>query len=146
MFQERALSYMDKALNPCVWIHQAKIELDVAIHLEQVFMPKPLEIICFHAQQAAEKSIKAVLLHQQSNTHIEKTHDLSILLDKINQEQIPFDDIFYEYADKLFPYSVATRYPNQLQDDIDEYRTKNAISYATEIYEWAKTTIVASNE
>ena len=129
---------MDKAIDPHIWLAQAKIELEVAKHLEQEFIPKPLEIICFHAQQTAEKSIKAVLLTQATNAgSIQKTHDLSLLLDSIDRVNFPFEDEFYDYADELFPYSVITRYPGQLQDSIDEYRTGRAILYATEIWEWA---------
>jgi len=92
-----------------------------------------LEIICFHAQQAAEKSIKAVILYNSSITAVEKTHDLSLLLDRIAQNKINFNPKFYDYADLLFPYSVLTRYPSQLQDSVDEYKTKQAVKYAEEI-------------
>lgn len=47
----------------------------------------------------------------------------------------------YDYADELFPYSVVTRYPNHLQDSIDEYRTKQAIIHAEEILNWASSII-----
>ena len=128
---------MDKAIDPEVWLAQAKAELDVAKHLDELYRPKPMEIICFHAQQAAEKSIKAVILHQSAEPRLEKKHDISVLLDRINQELAPFDEVFYEYADELFPYSVITRYPNQLQDNIDEPRVNRALSYAETIWNWA---------
>lgn len=128
---------MDRAINPKEWLFQAKAELDVAKHLNEVFRPKPMEIICFHAQQTAEKSIKAVILYQTTNVKIEKKHDISVLLDRIDRDNAPFDDVFYEYADELFPYSVITRYPSQLQDNIDEHRVNRALSYAEAIWKWA---------
>ena len=34
---------MDKAIDPQTWLAQANLELEVAKHLEQEFIPKPLE-------------------------------------------------------------------------------------------------------
>ena len=42
------------------WLDFAENDLAVAKHLLETFHPKPLEIICYHCQQAAEKAIKAV--------------------------------------------------------------------------------------
>ena len=41
--------------------------------------PMPLEVICFHCQQAAEKTLKAVLA--KHGQEIPRTHDLLELLD-----------------------------------------------------------------
>lgn len=128
---------MDKAIDPQIWLAQAKLELEVAKHLEQEFIPKPLEIICFHAQQTAEKAIKAVILHSAPQNSIAKTHDISFLLNSIDRDKYPFEEVFFDYSDELFPYSVATRYPNMLQDSIDEYKTTQALNHAEEILHWA---------
>lgn len=45
------------------WYDLAKMDLGVAKHLEAAYYPKPLEIICFHCQQAAEKGIKAMIMY-----------------------------------------------------------------------------------
>ncbi|MBR1552739.1 MAG: HEPN domain-containing protein [Schwartzia sp.] len=133
---------MDKAIDPKEWLCQAKNELEVAKHLREVFRPMPMEIICFHAQQAAEKAVKAVVLYQATDSRIEKKHDISVLLDRIDKDRAPFDAVFYEYADELFPYSVITRYPSQLQDNIDEPRVHRALSRAETIWHWANGTIM----
>ena len=44
-----------------MWIEFAKTDLGVAKHLDEQYYPKPLEIICYHCQQAAEKAIKAII-------------------------------------------------------------------------------------
>ena len=44
------------------WLAFAKMDMDTARHLYDTFYPKPLPIICYHCQQAAEKSIKAVIV------------------------------------------------------------------------------------
>ena len=128
---------MDKAIDPQTWLAQAKLELEVAKHLEQEFRPKPLEIICFHAQQTAEKAIKAVILYSVPQNSVVKTHDISFLLNSIDKDKYPFEEYFYVYSDELFPYSVAIRYPNMLQDSIDEYKTTQALNHAEEILHWA---------
>ena len=64
------------AKDPMKWIEVAKADLAIA------GMPLPpggmYEQLCFHAQQAAEKSIKAVLLHQ--GIEFPFTHNLQLLL------------------------------------------------------------------
>ena len=136
---------MDKGIDPHEWLGQAKAELEVAKHLYEVFRPMPMEIICFHAQQAAEKAVKAVILYQAADSKMEKKHDISVLLDRIDKDRAPFDAALYEYADELFPYSVITRYPSQLQDNIDEPRVKRALSYAGMVWKWANGAINATD-
>ena len=40
------------------WLDMADMDLGVAKYLMENYYPKPLEIICYHCQQAAEKAIK----------------------------------------------------------------------------------------
>lgn len=42
------------------WYDMAAMDLGVAKHLDTTYHPKPLEIICYHCQQSAEKVIKAL--------------------------------------------------------------------------------------
>ena len=51
---------MDKVFHE--WLSFAETDLGVARHLYESFHPKPLEIICYHCQQSAEKAIKAVII------------------------------------------------------------------------------------
>jgi HEPN domain-containing protein len=64
-------------------------------------------VIGFHAQQAIEKMLKAILsLHQ---AEFRKTHDLGELLDLLNKMgiELPPD---YSIIDELNPYAVSLRY------------------------------------
>ena len=65
------------AADPLKWLIAAKSDFAIAC------MPLPdgamYEQLCFHAQQAAEKSIKAVLIY--SAVDIPYTHNLQMLLD-----------------------------------------------------------------
>ena len=38
------------------WYEMEAADLGVAKHLDATYCPKPLEIICYHCQQAAEKA------------------------------------------------------------------------------------------
>lgn len=45
------------------WLDMAQTDFGVAKHLEANYYPKPLEIICYHCQQAVEKGIKALIVN-----------------------------------------------------------------------------------
>ena len=55
------------------WLDFAAMDLGAAEHLLTMY-PVPLEIICYHCEQAAEKTLKGILVA----FHMEppKTHDL----------------------------------------------------------------------
>ena len=125
-----------------IWLEFAKTDLGVSKHLMEVYYPKPLEIICHHCQQAAEKAIKAVVIFHGAQGGLPKKHNLSFLLEQIkNMEEIPEE--YYDYADELTPYGVVVRYPNELF--IDEPHAQKAIEYAEKLVSWAEE-IVAENQ
>ena len=66
-----------------------------------------LSIACFHAQQAAEKSIKSVLALK--GIEFRRTHDLLALasLLPVDVLPLPFDD---DWLIRLTPYAVEFRY------------------------------------
>lgn len=92
------------------WQRLAEMDLNSAEYLLEM-NPKPIEIICYHCQQAAEKYLKGYLvLH---NINPPKTHDLN-QLQKICSNLC---DTFTEIADQcsdLTAYGVQPRYPMQL--------------------------------
>lgn len=59
------------------WYNMAAMDLGVARHLDVTYHPKPLEIICYHCQQAAEKAIKALIVYYGAEGGMPKLHDLS---------------------------------------------------------------------
>ena len=118
-----------------MWIEFAKTDLGVAKHLNEQYYPKPLEIICYHCQQAAEKAIKGVIIAYGAKGGMPKNHNLSFLLDQIkNTADIPEE--YYDYADALTPYGIAVRYPNELS--IEEHHVRDALIYAQTIVDWAE--------
>lgn len=78
--------------------------------------PDPVyEAVCFHAQQCAEKYIKAFL--EEQNLHFPKTHDLILLL-HLGQGQLPALDALRQALARLSAYAVAFRYPGTQADSL----------------------------
>jgi len=116
------------------WIDYASEDLGVAKHLFENYHPKPLEIVCYHCQQSAEKAIKAVIVARQYPGGIPKSHDLSFLLNQIHNH-IAVPDNISDEADTLTPYGVMTRYPSDLI--VEDSHAKQAILSAEHILNWA---------
>ena len=90
------------------------------LELAQISAPATvmLEGLCFHAQQAAEKSLKAVLIALK--IPFPKTHSIRKLLDLL-AERIEIPDELQEAA-ILNDYAVITRYPGAVEPiEDDEY-------------------------
>ena len=115
------------------WLDYAAQDLGVARHLFENYHPKPLEIVCYHCQQSAEKAIKAVIVSLHWPTGIPKSHDLSFLLNQIHN-YISIPDAIGDAADALTPFGTMTRYPNELT--VEERHAKQAIAYAEQILNW----------
>ena len=63
------------------WLRFAQANYDSAKYLyDSPLHPKPLEIICYHCQQAAEKAVKALIVYFGSRGGMPKVHDISFLI------------------------------------------------------------------
>ena len=95
--------------SPTRWLENARADLALAL----VALPPGgmYEHLCFHTQQAAEKSLKAVLI--SCGIDIPCTHNLQALLDLLATHFTIPDEIF-NIID-LNPYAVATRYPSEIE-------------------------------
>lgn len=120
------------------WIEFARTDYSVAAHLNDLFYPKPYEIICYHCQQSAEKAIKALIISLQFESGLPQKHDISFLLDQIkNSVDIPEE--CYDCADTLTPYCTSARYPSELF--IDEKKVTEALSCSEKLILWAENEI-----
>jgi HEPN domain-containing protein len=88
-----------------------------------------LDTVCFHAQQAVEKSLKAILaLH---DIEYPWWHDLGELLELVRplaSELIPFEDQVF----RMTPYAVEARYDEEFEPSLDE--ASEAFEVAEEVY------------
>lgn len=117
------------------WYDMAVMDLGVARHLDETYRLKPLEIICYHCQQATEKAIKALIIHYGGEGGMPKLHDLSFLLNQI-KNKVCIEDKYYDYADALMLYGVSVRYPNELF--LEERHVKETLVFSDEILNWVQ--------
>ncbi len=89
------------------WLAKAEEDYSVATGLLRR-RKVPADSICFHAQQAAEKFMKAVL--QERGVHFGKTHDLEGLL-RLCTTVFPPLTLLVGDAQLLSDYAVRYRYP-----------------------------------
>lgn len=115
------------------WTQFAEMDLKTAIYLYDTMYPKPLEIICYHCQQAVEKLLKGTLIGK--GLQIPKTHDLGILAEQLN-EFIEVPDNILDICDDLTPYGVKIRYPQELY--IEESHAEKAVEVMKLLFEWIK--------
>ncbi|HUT00843.1 MAG TPA: HEPN domain-containing protein [Phycisphaerae bacterium] len=98
------------------WLRRAAEDLAVADQLLDAQTPY-LVTVAFHAQQAAEKYLKALLVYHE--VAFPRTHDLGILLDLLR----PVDGSRADALDDLTalnPYGVEVRYPQDAGDVTEE--------------------------
>jgi len=91
------------------WVQKAEEDWEAANRLGRG--KKPLySLVCFHAQQCAEKYVKAVL--EQKAVPIPKTHDLVALVELAQPELIALLLKKIE-LEIMTGYAVAARYPGE---------------------------------
>jgi len=112
------------------WLQIAYEDFDLARFVFEHKHPKPLEIICYHCQQSAEKSLKGYL--QARGEDIPNTHAVGALCSRCAKLEPSFEAYDFACA-KLTLYATHTRYPSRLE--IEERDALRAIRWAKEIYE-----------
>lgn len=93
-------------------------------------------IFAFHAQQAAEKYLKAVLAIDQERP--ERTHDLRILAEQCAQAGHPILEDRLGAVGDLSRYAVQDRYPLALTPPIDRAET---LGLVVAVRAWAEDVI-----
>ena len=117
---------------PNEWLKRAKSNLIRAkqVKHDEVF----LEDLCFDAQQAAEKSLKALLIYH--NIPFRFVHDIAELLTVLEQNGIKLPEKIRSAAE-LSDYAVEARYPGPMEPVTkDEY--KEAVKVAELVVYWVE--------
>ncbi len=118
---------MDKKDITKEWFRVAANDLASAEYLQKM-QPVPIEIICYHCQQSAEKNLKGYLALK--GEQVLKTHDLV----QLNKSCQKYDKNFKTIEDDclmLTDYAVNIRYPFPM--DINESDMSTAIRKAQKI-------------
>lgn len=94
------------------WLRKAAADLAAARHL-LLGGGRLVSSAAFHAQQAAEKALKATLIWHQREAP--RTHDLALLVDLISSEDPELANEVRRSV-SLTPYGVEARYPGELPE------------------------------
>ena len=117
--------------DPREWINRARSDLTQATNaVPGVY----IESLCFNAQQAAEKAIKAVMISR--NIEFPFVHDLDYLLSLLEDkgEVIPAP---IQQASELTKYAAITRYPGDI-DPVTSREYTEALAIAEAVLHWAE--------
>lgn len=121
---------MDDATREIVelWLRKADNDL-LNIRNNLTAEDVPTDTICFHAQQAVEKLLKALLIAHGRN--VAKSHDLVKLLTDV-ADLAPELGQFEELLEEISEYGVSVRYPDGYCDPTVE-EARNAYETAEKI-------------
>ncbi|HEX9429740.1 MAG TPA: HEPN domain-containing protein [Candidatus Bathyarchaeia archaeon] len=117
--------------DPREWLNRARSNL---AHAKVAHPDVYLEDLCFNAQQAAEKAIKALLLHR--SIRFPYVHDLAELLGLLEQSGEALPPRVRD-ADALTDYAVEARYPG-LGEPIGREEYEEAVAIAEEVVRWVE--------
>ena len=117
--------------DPREWLNRARSNLVRARgEKEGVY----LEDLCFDAQQAAEKAIKAFLVHR--GVRFPYVHDLTALLTLVEQGERAVPQSIRQSA-RLTRYAVATRYPG-VSEPVTHKEYEEALILAEDVVHWVE--------
>lgn len=97
--------------------------------------PVPWGGVCFHAQQAAEKYLKALLIRR--GIRPSRTHDLAEIVQRLRAAGYELPDLSSE-CKALKDYAVDVRYPNKLQPIPDEAEGRAVLEAGRRILDAAR--------
>jgi len=117
--------------DPREWLNRARSNLALA---SQRVPSVYLEDLCFLAQQAAEKALKAVLIHRR--VRFPYIHDLGKLITLIEQSGISVPESVRR-AVILSDYAVESRYPG-LAEPVTPEEHAEALALAQQVVDWAE--------
>ena len=113
------------------WLEKAEGDLISAEHLLKLPDSRcRFDVVCFHAQQCAEKSLKGFLLSR--SIPFERIHDLGELLELCSKDPRLVREL--DQIDALTPYAVETRYPGEWEP-FDRGKAKEAVVLARKVFE-----------
>ena len=116
--------------DPREWLNRARSSLAIAKNrVPDVY----LEDLCYEAQQAAEKAIKAVMIAR--NIDFPYVHNVALLLSMLEEHGISIPNTVRRAA-RLTPYAVDTRYPG-VSTPVDEHEYVDAVDIADIVIRWA---------
>jgi HEPN domain-containing protein len=114
------------------WLKRAKSNL-ARTKMGQLFPEILYEDLCFDAQQAAEKALKALFVVE--GWQVPRSHDIARLLRKLGERYVIPEDV--QKAAALSVYAVTTRYPGNWEPVTME-DWERAVAAAEATVNWAE--------
>ena len=127
--------------SPEAWLAHAKSDLNLA-NLANGRKDVLPEQACFHAQQACEKALKAVLLFE--GLEFPLVHDIEVLLEIAKDGGLRLPREIRE-SGALSPYAVEARYPGY-DEDITPADVEEAVRLAHRVVEWSSSHLGLGDE
>lgn len=90
------------------------------------------EVVGFHAQQAVEKCLKAMLA--KHCVELRKTHDLQLLIELLIQNNLPSPPL-REEIDALGPFAVELRYDLMATEPLEREQVRAVVAA---VRDWAE--------
>jgi HEPN domain-containing protein len=112
------------------WLTYADEDIRLARHALTLSTGVPYRLVAYHAQQCAEKSLKAYLVCHRID--FPYTHNISRLLELCN-ETAQWGDSLLD-AEELSVYAVTTRYPGE-EEEVTRDEALRAIDLAVSVRE-----------
>lgn len=112
------------------WVNYSEKDYIAAQFLMTAANP-PIEIICYHCQQSAEKLLKAFLI--KNDIIPSRTHDLNLLVNECVKIENTIS-ILKKECNRLNDFGVNTRYPNNMDLELED--AKIALKDAEKIKEY----------
>lgn len=113
------------------WLKRARSNLERA-KSGKVSQGILYEDLCFDAQQAVEKSLKAILIKLSKS--FPKTHSIGILLKLIEEAGVEIPENINQ-AKLLTVYAVDARYPGDYEP-VSKEEYNEALKIAEDIFKW----------
>ena len=125
--------HLDKVI---LWISYAEEDLGLAQYALKMPGSRPFRLIAFHAQQCAEKYLKAYFVYHDID--FPYTHDIKKLLDFCGSHTWIKE---IKGAEELTPYAVTARYPG-VDEIVTEDEAKQAVDMAFNVRETIRKVLV----
>lgn len=109
------------------WVEHAEQDMRLARHAFKLKSSAPYKLIAYHAQQCAEKYLKAYLACKRVD--IPYTHNISLLLELCGPAARWIENL--EEAKSLTFYAVTTRYPGK--DKVSKKEAVEAVETANRV-------------
>lgn len=115
------------------WIKRAESALRIATDGKKISKNIVLEDLCYNAQQAVEKSLKAYLIFIDKK--YPRTHNIEELLNLLQSEKIIIPEKI-KLAKRLTDY-VSSRYPGDF-DEITSKEYHESVKIAKNVFDWVR--------